>query len=111
MAGHDLVNHIHQATAHENPHEREMPLHAASQPSAQTDRFRRNVEVVLRNLRSEAGESAEYLKATGNENQQSNGIGPMCEANDPGMLIGGRRPRILNAISGSRGCHGYKPPY
>src|SRR5690242_9172683 len=66
-----------------------MPAQRATQPSAQRQGFRNVNQVLLRDLGSETGESAENPQPAGDQDERRDRIKPMAEAHRPGVLEGG----------------------
>ena len=84
-----LIAEVEKTGADVDPHEGEVPLQAAAQPSSRGERLGPVQQIFLRDLRAEAGEGAEYLKATRDHDQQRHRIQPMREPHRPGMFVGG----------------------
>src|ERR1700678_1261842 len=87
IAAKNLIPKIQGACAHVNPHKGQMPLQRTTQPTTNGKRPGPMQEIPLRNLRAEAGKSAENLQAASNHHKQSHGIEPVAEANDVGVLV------------------------
>src|SRR4051794_31004094 len=82
-----LMSQVEKAGRDVNPHESEVPLQAAAQPSTECESLRPVQQIFLRNLRPETGEGAKNLKAAGHHHQQRNRIQPMREPHRPRMLV------------------------
>src|SRR4029077_17336550 len=83
-----LIAKVEEAGCDIDPHEGEVPLQAAAQPSAKGEHLRPVQQILLWDFRAEAGEGSKYLKAARYHHQQRDRVQPMREPYRPGMFIG-----------------------
>src|SRR5216684_8009748 len=87
VAAENLVAQVQQAGADIDPHEGEVPLQCATQPTADGERLGPVEQVFLRDLRSEAGKGAEDLQPASYHHEQRHRVNPMAKAHYQGMLV------------------------
>src|SRR6266849_6278492 len=69
MPADDLIHDINYAARGEEPHEGEMPLQRAAEPSAERERLRYVEQNLFWNLRAEAGERTENPQSAGHQHE------------------------------------------
>jgi hypothetical protein len=110
----ELTRGVDQAGAGEHPHEREMPLEGAAEPSAQGDPFGRIPEILLRDLRAKARKGEEDPQTARAHDDERHRRQPVGNADVERMLVR-RRPRrtsLLPACDGhDLGRRAHMPPY
>src|SRR5271166_6343911 len=74
ISAEELIPEIDQPGRDVNPHERQVPLQRAAEPSANGERLRPVQQILLRNLGAKAGERAKYLQPAARHHKQRNRI-------------------------------------
>src|ERR1700730_5936317 len=85
----ELIAEVDQARSDVNPHEGEMPLQGATEPSTDGQRLRPVQQIFLRNLGAKARKRSKDLQAAADQNEQRNRVSPVTDPYRQGMLVGG----------------------
>src|SRR5579864_5295708 len=87
IATEDLVSQIKNACGNVDPHESEVPLQRAAEPTSNRKRLGPVQQIFLWNLGPETRERAKDLQAAAGHHKEGNRIYPMREPHWPPMLI------------------------
>src|SRR5215831_116458 len=87
IAAEQLVAEVEQSSGDVDPHEGQVPLQCAAEPSADRKGLRPIDQIVLRNLGAEARERTEDLQAASDHYEERDRVDPMTQADDEWMLI------------------------
>ena len=87
IAAEQFIGDVEHPSCAVDPHERQVPLQRASEPSAQRQGFRPVKQLFLGNFGAEAGKSPKDLQAASHQYEQGYGIHPVAEPYDVRMLI------------------------
>src|SRR4029077_16083977 len=82
-----LITEIEEASGDVDPHESQVPLQRATEPSAYSQRFWPVQQVFLRDFGAEAGKGAKNLQPAPHHHEQRDCVQPVAESHGPGMLI------------------------
>ena len=82
-----LIAEIDQSGCDVNPHEGQVPLQGAAQPSADGQRLRPVQQIFLRNLGAKARKRAENLQPAAYQNEQRNRVHPVAQPHRQRMFI------------------------
>src|SRR4051812_9707230 len=88
MSRDQLIPEIDHSGANEYPHESEMPLQCAAEPSAESEALRDIHQIMLLKLWTEAGKGTKNAQPAGSQDEEAHRIDPMRHAHHPGMLVG-----------------------
>src|SRR5438067_12783932 len=87
MPGDELIGDVNDAGRDEYPHESEVPLQRAAQPSADGQFLWDLHQIMLLKLWTKTRKRAEDTQAAADQYEQTNGIKPMRPAHQQWMLV------------------------